>query len=237
MRTRTCTTPTRITSNPLPHPMITPQDINVLIACEESQVECKAFRALGCNAFSCDIQPCAGGHPEWHIQSDVTPYLDGTTVFKTCDGKWHRVGHWHLIVAHPPCTYLCRVSSVQLVHNGVVDHVRYERLLKAREFFFHCLAAQADYVAVENPIPMARARLPRPSFYTNPNEFGHKYTKKTLWWVHDLSPVLPTIEHPNPKCFAHCSRGKYRSRTFPNVAEACARTWLADIITDYNILP
>lgn len=117
-----------------------------------------------------------------------------------------------------------------MIHNGVINPDRYEKMLLARDFFFRCLDAKADYVAVENPIPMKRAQLPRPSFYTNPNLFGHKYTKKTLWWVRNLSPVLPTIEYPNPKCFVLCSCGKYRSRTFPNVAEACARTWLDDII-------
>lgn len=93
--------------------MMKPSQINVLIACEESQAECIAFRAFGFNAYSCDIQK-ARYNPKHHIMGDVTPYLDGRTWFKTQDGHRHRLSKWHLIVAHPPCTYLCKVSSVQL---------------------------------------------------------------------------------------------------------------------------
>lgn len=199
--------------------------INILIACEESQVECAAFRSLGFNAYSCDIQKCGGGHPEWHIMQDVSPLLDGQTKFKTMDGKRHTVARWHLIIAHPPCTYLCRVSSICLVKNGKVDAARWKKAIEAKKFFQKCLDAAADYVAVENPIPMKRVGLPKPDFYTCPSQFGHKYMKKTLWWAPKLPPILPTIFFPNPKCFVHCSRGKYRSRTFKNVAQEMARVW------------
>ena len=209
------------------------KQINILIACEESQVECKAFRNLGFNAFSCDIQKCAGHHPEWHIQGDVTPFLVGETTFKTMDGKKHTVGKWHMIIAHPPCTYLCRISSVQLVKDGIVDTVRWEKAKLARVFFQKCLDAQADFVAVENPIPMKRVQLPKPSFYTCPSQFGHKYTKKTLWWTKNLPPVLPTIFYPNPKELVRASRGKYRSRTFEGVAKAMADTWAQCLIEKY----
>ena len=128
-------------------------DINVLIACEESQAECKAFRALGFNAFSCDLQKCAGNHPEWHIHADVTPYLMGTTQFTTMDGAQHDVHHWHLIVAHPPCTYLCRVSASAHKRGDTWLPGYYDLMKQAREFFFTCLDAQADFVVVENPIP------------------------------------------------------------------------------------
>lgn len=81
--------------------------MNVLIACEESQEVCKAFRAKGHRAFSCDIQECSGGHPEWHIQGDVLPLLNGNCAFKTADTHTHaQAGQWDLIIAHPPCTYL-----------------------------------------------------------------------------------------------------------------------------------
>jgi len=81
--------------------------MNILIACEESQEVCKAFRKRGHTAWSCDIEPCSGGHEEWHIQSDVLPYLNGNCDFTTADGaKHHQQGKWDLIVAHPPCTYL-----------------------------------------------------------------------------------------------------------------------------------
>lgn len=205
--------------------------LNVLIACEESQAECIAFRELGHNAFSCDIQR-PRFYPEWHILGDVTPLLQGSTQFQTCDGKLHRLSKWHLIIAHPPCTYLCKVSSVHMVINGQINQWRYERMLEARDFFFKCLNSQADYVAVENPIPMARAQLPRPTTFLCPSWFGVKYTKKTLFWLKGLPPIMPKIFYPNPKEFVRYSRGKYRSRTFPQVAQAIAKQWSEFILAN-----
>lgn len=200
--------------------------LNILIACEESQAECQAFRELGHNAYSCDIQPVRrDGNKSWHIQGDVTPLLEGGTRFKTQDGKWHRVSKWHLIVAHPPCTYLCKVSSIWYRIGGQVDPKRHHLMLRARQFFYKCLNAQAMFVAVENPLPMAAAGLPKPDCYIQPSWFGVKYTKKTLYWLKDLPPLIPEIIYPNPKQFVRCSRGKYRSRTFPQVAAAMARQW------------
>ena len=211
--------------------------LNILIACEESQVECLAFRELGHNAFSCDIQPCIrSGVPEWHIHGDVTPFLHGKTEFCVQTGVKVSVPHWDLIIAHPPCTYLCRVSSVHMAANpnltiiwkGQVKHVnkdRYSKMLAARCFFIECLNAKAPFVAVENPIPMAIAKLPRPSCYACPSWFGVKYTKKTLYWLKNLPPIMATLEFPNPKEFVHCSRGKYRSRTFHELATELARQW------------
>ena len=156
--------------------------LNVLIACEESQAECDAFRKLGHNAFSCDLQKCRrGGHPEWHIRGDVTPFLQGVTQFRTMDGRHHHLSRWHLIIAHPPCTYLCKVSSVQLMKGGVIDPDRLEKMMQAREFFFRCLQADAPFVAVENPLPMARANLPKPSCFIQPFWFGEPYSEKTLY--------------------------------------------------------
>lgn len=213
--------------------MMKPSQINVLIACEESQAECIAFRALGFNAYSCDIQK-ARYNPKYHIMGDVTPYLDGRTWFKTQDGHRHRLSKWHLIVAHPPCTYLCKVSSVQLIKNGVIDEERLYQMEIARDFFYNCLRAQADYVAVENPLPMKRADLPKPSCFIQPSWYGVKYTKKTLYWLRNLPPLLPTLIYPNPKCFVTASRGKYRSRTFLQVAQAMAEQWGKYKLSEYN---
>ena len=200
--------------------------LNVLIACEESQAECDAFRRAGHNAFSCDIQPCRrGGHPEWHIRGDVTPFLQGTTQFRTMDGRYHHLSRWHLIIAHPPCTYLCKVSSVQLVKGGVVDPDRFAKMIQAREFFFRCLQADAPFVAVENPLPMARADLPKPSCFIQPFWFGEPYSKKTLYWTKGLPPLMADAQAVDIKQYCRSSRGKYRSRTFPKVAEAIARQW------------
>ncbi len=206
----------------------------VLIACEESQAECQAFRDLGHIAYSCDIQACRrGGHPEWHIQGDVTPLLDGKVSFMTQDHVQRYVPGWDLIIAHPPCTYLCKVSSVWMVRHGNVQLERFNEMLKAREFFLHCLnTTAAHYVAVENPLPMARAQLPKPTCFVDPSWFGVKYTKKTLYWLRNLPPIIAELEYPNPKSFVHCSRGKYRSRTFPQLAQAIARQWSAFILDD-----
>ncbi len=200
--------------------------LNVLIACEESQAECLAFRQLGHNAYSCDIQPCRPtGNPDWHIQGDVTHYLNGIYTFTTQSGITVDLPGWDLIIAHPPCTYLCKVSSVWMVVDGYIQPERYEKMLCARDFFFQCLHAQAPYVAVENPLPMARAKLPKPSCFIHPSWFGVKYTKKTLYWLKNLPPVMHEIDYPCPKEFVKASRGKYRSRTFPQVAAALARQW------------
>lgn len=221
--------------------------LNVLIACEESQAECLAFRALGCNAYSCDIQPCRkGGNPAFHIQGDVTPYLQGKVSFKTMDGRRHKVKCWHLIIAHPPCTYLCKVGSPHLYKNPneliyvdgkerMVNKDRYTKMLQARQFFMLCLSANAPYVAVENPIPMKLAQLPKPSSFACPSWFGVKYTKKTLYWLKNLPGLFAECVYANPKQFVRSSRGKYRSRTFPQLAQAIARQWTEWIILDSHI--
>lgn len=201
-------------------------NINILIACEESQAETIAFLRRGFNVYSCDIQPCRkGGLPSRHICEDVTPFLNGKNAFHTMDGTYHFVERWHMIIAHPPCTYLCNVSAVQLVKHGIVDTHRLQLMQQARHFFFKCLNAKADYIAVENPVPMRRALLPRPSCYIQPSWFGAAYTKKTLYWLKGLPPIMAEIVHPSPKCYVMCHTGKYRSRTLPQVAEALARQW------------
>lgn len=218
--------------------------LNVLIACEESQAECMAFRRLGHRAFSCDLQK-ARYNNAWHIQGDVTPLLSGQTKFKTADGKWHSLAHWDLIIAHPPCTYLCKVGSPWLYANPDswetirgkrvrVNHERWEAMMRAREFFLLCLSAKSHYLAVENPLPMAVAQLPKPSTFIHPSWFGVKYTKKTLYWLKNLPPIMPTIEHSSPREYVRSSRGKYRSRTFSQVADALALQWSTYILDELN---
>lgn len=202
------------------------KDINILIACEESQAETIAFRAQGFNAYSCDIKPCRKGTPpQYHIIGDVTPYLDGISSFITQDGKRHRLSRWHFILAHPPCTYICKLSSVHMVIKGEINTARYAKMQDAVRFFNRCLSAKADFVAVENPLPMRRAGLPKPSCYADPSWFGVKYTKKTLYWTKNLPPLMPEIINPKTKSFVQSSRGIYRSRTFSKMADAIARQW------------
>lgn len=207
----------------------------VLIACEESQAETIAFRALGHRAFSCDLVPCRKGTPpEWHIIGDCRNLFVDRPQFRCQDGSRHRVPGWDLIIAHPPCTYLCRISSIQLWKDGKLDQHRLQLMHDAAAFFHECLNAPAKYVAVENPIPMKRAQLPQPSCYLHPSWFGVKYTKKTLYWLRNLPPIMPEIIYPTPKVFVTASRGKYRSRTFPQVANAIARQWASFILDEIN---
>lgn len=218
--------------------------LNVLIACEESQAECRAFRELGHNAFSCDIQHCRkSGNPDWHILGDVSPYLQGKTSFYTQSGKKCNVNSWDLIIAHPPCTYLCKVGSPFLYKDADtwrysqgkwlhVNSERWQKMMHGREFFLECLAANAPYLAVENPIPMRLTQLPKADTFACPSWFGVKYTKKTLYWLKNLPPIMPTIINSKAKCFVTSSRGKYRSRTFPEMAQAIAKQWSEYIIED-----
>ena len=220
--------------------------LNVLVACEESQSECMAFRSLGHNAYSCDIQPCRKtGNPHWHIKGDVTPFLEGQTDFVTqCNDLIH-LTHWDLIIAHPPCTYLCKLSSPLMykeptlrVHTikgwREVNIERWKNMKKGRAFFFKCLAADAPFVAVENPIPMEIANLPRPNAFACPSWYGVKYTKKTCYWLRNLPPLMAGIEYPNPKSYVGANRGKYRSRTFPQLAAALATQWSNYILDEYD---
>lgn len=211
------------------------QKLYVLIACEESQTETTAFRELGHEAFSCDLQLCRPGTPPaWHIVGNVLPLLQGGRQFYTQDGMRHRVPRWDLIICHPPCTYLCKVSSVRMYVDGVLQNERYRKMQLAREFFLKCLDAQAPFVAVENPQPMALARLPAPDFFADPSWYGVKYTKKTLYWTKTLPPLMPEVTHPRPTSYVYSSRGKYRSRTFPEMARAIAHQWSEFVLQQLN---
>lgn len=209
----------------------------VLVACEESQAECKAFRALGHIAYSCDLQRCKRGeHPEWHIKGDVSPLLNGKRRFVTQDGVFRCVPKWDLIIAHPPCTYLCKVGALHLYKNPDcyvsiqnqlthVNCIRWASMQLARQFFLSCLNASADYVAVENPCPMAAADLPPADFFICPSWYGYKYTKKTYYWVKNLPPLMANYINPDAVCMTDHTRGKYRSRTFSGLAAAMAEQW------------
>lgn len=149
------------------------------------------------------------------------------------DGVSHHVPKWNLILAHPPCTYLCKVGAVHMRDGIFWNESRFQKMLLARDFFFECLnTCAADYVAVENPLPMAVADLPKPSCFIQPYWFGVPYSKKTLYWLRGLPPIMPTVVASHYRQFARCSRGKYRSRTFPEVAQAIANQWSAFIIGD-----
>ena len=187
--------------------------MKVLVACEESQEVCKAFRKLGHEAYSCDIIDCSGGHPEWHIKDDVLKHLN--------EG-------WDLMIAHPPCTYLCR-NRARLNKK--------QRITPDKSFFMKLLNADIPKICVENPVPSKAAALPRYTQLIQPWQFGHDASKKTCLWLKNLPKLKPTkiveytyITTPNGKRYTRwwykCPRNSIaRSKTFPGIAKAMAEQW------------
>lgn len=201
--------------------------LNVLIVCEESQAVCREFRKLGHRAFSCDLQKCSGGMPEWHIIEDCTRLLNGFCMFRTSDGKKHRQAkQWDLIIAHPPCTYLTKAGAQLMFPNGELNQERYRKAMEARELFMAILNAECEHIAIENPVPMKICKLPKPTTYVQPFEFGHPYSKKTLLWLKNLPPLFPTVMCSNWSSYTAKKRlAKSRSKTFQGIAQAMAEQW------------
>lgn len=217
--------------------------MKVLVACEESQRVCTAFRELGHEAYSCDIQDCSGGHPEWHIKDDALKYINGRCSFLTCDGKAHEIsGKWDLLIAHPPCTYLSNAGACRLYpKKGQLNQERYQKGLEAKEFFMKFLNAECPKVCVENPVSSSIFAMPPHSQEIQPYQFGHPYTKKTRLWLKGLLPLLPTeiVEPTGPYVpsgtgrkdrtkYGAAKRGedaKNRAKTFPGIAKAMAQQW------------
>ena len=221
--------------------------MKVLIACEESQTVCKAFRARGHEAYSCDIIEPSGGHPEWHICGDVLPLLNGNCEFVTMDGTSHKIeGKWDLVIAHPPCTYLSNAGACRLYPKaGEIDKDRYIKGLKGKEFFmaFWWYGKNGGRIAIENPIPSKVFELPEKSQVIQPYEYGDPYTKKTYLWLFNLPKLQPTniVEERRPYVCGNAEiwkkqaangvvygkekSAKHRSKTFPGIAKAMAEQW------------
>lgn len=218
--------------------------MKVLIACEESQEVCKAFRVRGHEAYSCDIQECSGGHPEWHIKGDVLPMLYALGVFRTQDGEFHfQDSKWDLVIAHPPCTDLA-VSGARWFPEKQKDF----RQQKSIVFFMQMVLAQCDRVAVENPIGIMSTCYRKPDQIIQPYQFGHRIRKATCLWLRGLPKLVPTeIVDPgeidkngftvggalqaardeNGKIISWNDprTAKIRSKTFPGIARAMAEQW------------
>ena len=211
------------------------RDINILVACEESQRVCEAFRKLGGKAYSCDIVECSGGHPEWHIMQDVIPLLNGKCSFKTMDGVEHSIdGKWDLIIAHPPCTYLSNAGARFLYPKGVLNEERLAKGMIAKDFFMHFYNADCDRIAIENPIPSKVYGLPPYTQTIQPWMFGHPVQKKTCLWLNRLPELQPTNvveERQSTKIPGNWfnsggkERQKNRAKTFPGIAKAMAAQW------------
>ena len=135
--------------------------MNVLVACEESQRVCTAFREKGHNAFSCDIQECSGGRPEWHIKGDVLPLLNGHCGWYSQAGLYNYLdAKWDLIIAHPPCTYLTNAGACRMYpQKGKIDPNRFAKAMEAKKFFMAFLSADCEKICIENPIPQLFSRM------------------------------------------------------------------------------
>lgn len=190
--------------------------MRVLVACEESQVVCKAFRELGHEAYSCDIQECSGGHPEWHIQGDVLEILepeehympisedaeeDFCIVFHTMDGHMHFVDWWDLIIAHPPCTRLCNSGQRWLYWgDNAYREKKKEEQEEAIRFFLSFTEANCEHIAIENPMGIMSTIYRKPDCIYNPYDFdGETECKKTCLWLKNLPPLIPTQNLPKEK--------------------------------------
>ena len=218
--------------------------MNVLVACEESQAVCKAFREKGHESYSCDIEPCSGGHPEWHIMQDVIPLLNGRCRFTTVDGTERYIdGRWDLIIAHPPCTDLA-VSGARHFARKQADGTQQ----KSIAFFMEFVKADCEKVAIENPICIMSTHYRKPDQIIQPYQFGHHARKSTCLWLKGLPNLIPTnIVDPGEIDKNGFSRGasldyaidengkilawndprtaKLRSKTFPGIAKAMAEQW------------
>lgn len=221
--------------------------MKVLIACEESQEVCKAFRALGHEAYSCDIQEPSGGHPEWHIQADILPLLNGNCTFTTMDGVEHMIdGKWDMIIAFVPCTKTSNAGARHLYKGGKLNIPRYYEGLCGKALFLAVWAADCEKVVIENPKPSKIFDYPEPTQAIQPFQFGHPFTKQTLLWERGVVPLVPTcIVHPERTwCPSGSHSGKHnvkhrgmfttdraknRSKTFPGIARAMAEQWGGDI--------
>lgn len=219
----------------------------LLVACEESQRVCIAFRQHGWEAYSCDIIDCSGGHPEYHIKQDVLPLLNGNCDFETCDGVKHHIDHWDMLIAHPPCTELCSAGQ-HWFSRGIKDPKMRE---DAVDFFMRFINADCEHIAVENPIGIMSTRYRKPDCVVQPWQFGHPETKATCLWLKNLPSLVPTNIIKKPEggwANQQISNGKYtgfknydengkilawndprtkviRSRTYIGIAEAMAEQW------------
>jgi hypothetical protein len=214
--------------------------MKILVACEESQVVTMELRKLGHEAYSCDILPTSGGFPEWHIQGDVLSILkpsvydyDGRELIplNISDGTVLAVEKWDMIIAFPPCTYLSNAGARHLYPKGILNNERYDKGMKAREFFMQIYNADCDKIAIENPISSRIFNMPQFTQYIQPYEYGHPYTKKTRLWLKGLESLKPTnivkVES-NTKLAGNwfnkggSDRQRNRSKTFPGIAKAMA---------------
>lgn len=189
--------------------------MKVLVACEESQAVTLELRRLGHEAYSCDLIPCGGGHPEWHLQVDALELLKI---------------QWDMILAFPPCTHLCS-SGQHWFYRGLKDPILREQ---GAEFFMQFVNANCPKIAIENPVGVMSTRYRKPDQIIQPWQFGHGETKKTCLWLKGLPLLKPTniVDGREPRVWKMPpgpERAKMRSRTYPGIAKAMAEQWAGNI--------
>jgi len=197
--------------------MARPIKNKVLIACEESQAVTIEMRKIGVEAFSCDLEPCSGSHPEWHIQSDVLPLLKQ---------------YWDMIIAFPPCTHLA-VSGARWFKEKRKDG----RQQRGIDFFMQFANAKCKRIAIENPVGIMSTVWRKPDQIIQPWQFGHGETKATCLWIKNLPLLKPTniIDGRNHSIWRMSpskERAKIRSKTFPGIAKAMAEQWGKEILVE-----
>ena len=222
--------------------------MKVLIACEESQEVCKAFRAKGHEAYSCDIQEPSGGHPEWHILGDALKAVEAREV-ATMDGTMHEVGKWDLLIAHPPCTYLTvtgnRWFNVERYGDAALNRLANRH--EAVNFFMDFALSDVPKIAIENPVGHMSTAWRKPDQIIHPYLFGDPARKATCLWLKGLPKLTPTdmVEpviihykngngadnpwHMETMNLPPKERAKARSKTFPGIAKAMAEQWGGDV--------
>ena len=204
--------------------------MRILLACEESQAVTKELRDLGHEAYSCDLEPCSGGYPEWHLQQDVTELLKQK---------------WDMIIAFPPCTYLTVTGNrwFNIERYGDKAIKRHAARKEAIDFFMMFANADCEKIAIENPVGVMSSEWRKPNQIINPYQFGDAFEKKTCLWLKGLPELKPTniVEPPKrtefksgktmPAWYADAwklpkeERAKLRSKTFPGIAKAMAEQW------------
>ena len=209
--------------------------MKILVACEESQAVTKELRKLGHQAFSCDLLPCSGGHPEWHFKQDVFEVI--------------KQG-WDMMIAHPPCTFLA-VSGARWLYNkdGSKNIERWKNQADALEFVQKLMDAPINKIAIENPISVISSNIRKPDQIIQPYMFGDKAQKSTCLWLKNLPKLVPTdivekgefiefiskkgVKKKQPKWYfdalkdakTPAERRTLRSKTFKGIAEAMATQW------------
>jgi site-specific DNA-cytosine methylase len=210
--------------------------MRILIACEESQAVTIEFRKLGHEAFSCDLLPCSGGHPEWHYQQDVFEVIEKG---------------WDLMIAHPPCTFLSVSGAAHLYNKDKTPNLeRYKNQAEALDFVQRLMDANIDKIVIENPVSVISTKIRKPDQIIQPWMFGQEATKTTCLWIKNLPKLVPTnivsrgeffewadkktgkikrqplwYYQALQKAKSPAERRTLRSKTFKGIAEAMAAQW------------